>query len=814
MNAPEVFTAAQIATGLNRSQWGVRKALKTIRPAAQEMVCGQRAAVWSLDQLPAAIKNELTGKARALHYRDAAAFLATPPRVWQPPVPLAAMSDAALIKARKLREALAGTVRRLNDLSMSDEEFRQRGLEDYRAAFGHAIGERQWKRLLDRTAARDAGAEDWQRLEIYLDENTTPRPTGKVKTSAAKTSGEHPALRDLLASFAEPSSPTRTETELLWVYTFERSAEMLAQGATLKDARRSLLDFLHVHAPALAKNRHALHVAFNHKRALWEAGDGKPSAIRDNRAAANAGRRAVMSKEDRLTLLAFAAQFGGGLSQGWREAVRVGALSAELTARYIENPGSKSYVPHAIRDALSNDVKLLDNWMHGPRQAKLGGAFIERDPNTFAAGDWMQGDDCTLPNLYYEATAAGTRLMRGQFLAMIDVRTAYILGFVLISAPPDRPSTYNAWHIRNLITTVHDAYGMPRQGFYFENGTWRAKLLTGKTTDWSQTETGLRHFGLRFKHAGLPRAKVIERVFGALQNLTQAERGYVGRGWHNDRYERTERRKNLVESGKLAAGEHFLSRDEWVERLTQLVTQYNEEPRGGKYCGGLSPRAAYEKHFGAEPLVRLPDEARYLLANEMKRLKVGRNGISFLAGRADLPFTYKNERTGELCGRTVEVFFNKESPAILGVHHPDSGEVFAVRRSTLVPGMDAEPETLAQAFAENAAHNGYARALYRAIQPNFSTRFMARPIFRPTMLDGATVEAGRQLEVSAAAETEEAARETRLNRRTASAASRVGLPMPTRGRPTEERARATEEVARLLEKARAQKAAAISTPAP
>ena len=108
----------------------------------------------------------------------------------------------------------------------------------------------------------------------------------------------------------------------------------------------------------------------------------------------------------------------------------------------------------------------------------------------------------------------------------------------------------------------------------------------------------------------------------------EAEPGYVGRGWHNDRYERTERAKRFVESGKLPAGEHFYFRDEWMERLTHLVERYNDEPQNGKYCAGLSPGEAYEKHFGEEPLVRLPDAARYLLANERKRLKVGRNGAS------------------------------------------------------------------------------------------------------------------------------------------------------------------------------------------
>ena len=135
----------------------------------------------------------------------------------------------------------------------------------------------------------------------------------------------------------------------------------------------------------------------------------------------------------------------------------------------------------------------------------------------------------------------------------------------------------------------------------------------------------------------------------------------------------------------------------------------------------LSPREAYEKHFGFEPLVKLPDSARYLLANERKRLKVGRNGISFRVGRE--AFTYKSADTGALIGSSVEVFFNRQSPDVLGVKHPETGEVFAVRRTTLVPAMDAEEETLAQAFAENAAHNGYKRALLSRCRPEILAAF-------------------------------------------------------------------------------------------
>lgn len=800
MSAGEFFTAEEIGRALGKTRHAIRRALKDVNADGSKIACNNVADAWSFERLPTKLRAELLDVQRRHNFSSVVELLVNPPERYEPSIPLAQVDEKALTKARKLRDALTASLNRRNDLSISAEEAARRGCEEYQTAFGHKLSVKQWRRLLDRTVARDAGAEQWHRLELYLDENCGRRKA--MDTEAVEIlNDDHEPLKALIASFGRPAEPTKAERVLLWQTVFDRYSDLITEGKDTRKVRRSLVAFLAQHAPSLAKSAHAMHQAFNAKFEKWQAAGGKPSALKDRREEANKVRALVIGEKDQKTLLAFAARFGGSLSQGWREALRMDALSAELVGRYISNPSSKSYVPHPIRDALRHDIKLVSDPVHGPRQTKLGGAFIERDPDTFASGDWMQGDDCTLPNLYYEETAQGVRLMRGQFLAMIDVRTTFILGFVLISAPPDRPSTYNSGHIRNLITTVHELYGLPRCGFYFENGTWRSHALTGNAADWTGTEAGLREFGLRFRHARLPRAKVVERVFKSLQNLMGAEPGYVGRGWHNDRYERVEQRKRQVEAGKAEASEHFYNRDEWVERLTYLVQRYNEDTNEGKYCGGLSPKDAYEKYFGAEPLTRLPDAARYLLANERKLLKVGRNGIGFRIGAET--FSYKSEDTGALIGRSVEVYFNRDLPEIVGVKQPDTGEMFAVRRATIVPAMDAAPETLAQAFAENEAHDSYKRALYRAIVPKFSEHFLGRPIFRPTVVDRATVEAGRQLAARVDEEKTAASNEKRLRRRTVTAAAQIGM-VPPLARDPETQAKASEEVLRLVKKAKAQ----------
>ena len=151
--------------------------------------------------------------------------------------------------------------------------------------------------------------------------------------------------------------------------------------------------------------------------------------------------------------------------------------------------------------------------------------------------------------------------MRGQTIVFIDLRTTRILGLLLHSE-----KTYNARIIRSLITRVADEHGLPRKGFYFERGLWKsARLLTGNAAvkadecDWQQSELGLREFGLKFIHARLPRAKPVERVLGALQNMMEGEPGYVGRNEIVEKMERVQKAKLAIEHRDESALKNFLS---------------------------------------------------------------------------------------------------------------------------------------------------------------------------------------------------------------------------------------------------------------
>ena len=734
MGDDEVFTAAQIASALNQSKRGVLESLATLVPYGTRLVGGNRARVWRLAQLPQRMRESLENAA-ARQQLDVAFFVASPASRWMSKYPINACSENAVTRASLLRRALAPFLKANAIVQFqSQTDFEATGVEEYFRVFGHRVTPRHWRRVFRRTIDRDGGAENWTRLEIYLDET----PALRVKPLLPLAGALRP-LQELIASFQDPTNPTGLEKDCLWIYAFEHCEREAERTGNARAIKRATLKFLYDHASFLGRSAKGIKVQFNRKLNRWIAGGRVPAAIADARKQ-NPGRPAPnFSKEEEHALIAKALRSGGGITQAWRECRVNGVLNASVSQHYTSTPASKSYVPTLVRRLIANKTKMLRDHHHGPRQARLNGAFVNRDPSAFHSGDWVQADDVTLPNYYYIENEDGFAVLRGQFLAMCDVRTTFILGYVLI---PQR--NYTAHHIRNLTTIVADVHGLPRKGFYYENGMWRtARLLHGRRDEinWHQTEMGLRGLGLQFRHAKLPRGKVIERVFGLLQNYLQGEPGYAGRDERHDRFERVQDQISLVRRGKAEPSEFFLSEAEYLRRLGVIVERYNNERQEGKYCPGLSPKEAFEQFYGNEPRIRLDSSSRHLLASHKMRVRSGRNGISFRFGKEQ--FTYKNWKTGELIGQELIAWFNVEDPSIISVTNlkEDPRTLFTIEREISVPGMDAPAHVLEAALAQNEAHEAYRKALYRAVSQNFSTGFAGR-MFRQNLVDHKTAEIG------------------------------------------------------------------------
>lgn len=666
--------------------------------------------------------------------------------------------------AHKLRQALAGALELHGSKKWGREEIESAGLRDYAQVFGHRIASRTFWRLFDRTLARGAGTNDLGSLELYLPTVISAKPKMPAFEKAA---ADLPNLTSAVFGVGDPSALTSSETLLIWDAACGEWQRLCAAGARESRAKKIVLRALAACGIELALTYSALRLSFSRKLERWKEGGYTPGALRDLRPE-NSGRREpiALSTADRHLLLA--RSLSGGLPMAWRGTLRSGELSAAVVQRYIGNPSSKSYVPQRVRDLITPDVEMLKDIHHGPRQAKLKGAYTTRDWSTVAAGDWYQADDCTLPLYYWEDGEDGQpHAIRGQCLVMTDLRTNRTLTFALHSE-----RNYNAKVIRGLILATHDTYGLPREGFYFERGIWQSsKLLKGVADEVpvEETEVGLREW-CRFMHARLPRAKPIERILGMLQDRMEDQPGYVGRNEQVEKFERVQKLLLKARTGQMHPREFLLHKDEWTARLSEICDVYNHEPQDGR-LKGLSPVEAWETSFGVEPLTRLTESTRFLLANHRRPLKITRNGICIQLGKERTWF--RNEETGRLIGRTVQVYFNPEDLSSVFVRlNPRDAAAVVVPAAPIIPAMDATPEEMAAASSSCEAHNRPARTLYSTIRPSFAQNGPTK--FRAVIADGSTVASGREISAEQAAIRERQTEQTQTKRKLSSNRRRFG----------------------------------------
>jgi hypothetical protein len=769
------FTATQIAAALGKKRQSVARLLEGITADKEVLIFGNLAKAWAMASLPAHLQAELNAEADKQGYRNAEALLNRPPKSWQPPFPLAEIAEHSLERAVKLQRALSPSLQRQNDSALSATEFEKRGLEDYKNVFGHEISARYFRELFKRTVQRDSGAENWSNLALYLDE----RPARKT-FQPIKCAEEFEELQDFIFSFENPSAPSEAQIQLLWLRCFQFCEEMIESGRKPKKAKLAVLKFLEKSAPFLAQTPNALRVSWNRKYERWVEKGRKIGALNDNRKARSMEE---IDQEDRDKIIAHAVfKTGGRVSQAWRE---VRQEIPELDSRYLSNPHSKSYVPRKIREAVKHETALLEDIHHGPRTAKLNGPHLHRDWSKVFSMDWLQSDDCTLPVYYYEEDGnGGYELMRGQLLLMIDLRSTRILEYALLSS-----RNYTARAIRSLITKTCDEFGLPRRGFYFENGIWKSsRLLKGNAKadpmDWSETELGLRGLGLDFRHAKTPRAKPVERVLGAIQNLMEGMPGYVGRNEMLEKFERVQRAKLDVAARRVHPSEHFNNGDFWDKEIFKICARYNAEKQDGKMTGGLSPDEAFEKFKNVnDPPTRFSALSRYLLADHRKLVKVSRKGEIRLFN-----FIYRNEISARLAGQTVLTWFSSETPDVLTITDLNRKNPQCIPRHMGIDVMDATPEILSAELGKISAMQSFAKERYRTLKSQYAQQF------RTNVIDPDTIELGMEM----AARKSEVRKDQHLETKARKVYTDLGAVAPANVHRRSETIEAATELAKML----------------
>ena len=771
---PNGYTAAQLSLALSVNKRSVLKALVQTPATGVAIVRGNDTPTWTLAALPERLRAMIATLAseRGLSLAE---YVETSTRPWQPKFPLAEIADDCIADATKLRTALLPALQRHASPLLAGEDRARLGLADYQRAFGHAVNERHWRRLIARTLQRDCGAGDFNRLELYLSDN--PKP----KAGAARLlphEADFKALRDTIQSFADPTAPSAAEKAALWSEAFELVAPLVKRER--KAVRRALVKFLAHHAPWLAENAHALRVNFERKFARWQEQGESSAALLDGRELKR-GLPKVETPQEDIDLLQYKAAFecGGRVAQAKRELVASGNRSG-LTAGTLEllanHRSRKSAVPRRIMQAVKPAVDLVMPYRLGKKAIDDATAYLERDYSKLASMQVVTADDLTAPIYFYVPDGRGWYdLTRGQVLAFVDVRSWKIVAW---SLQPER--NYNSLVIRTLMNRVCASNGLPRV-WLFERGIWKRSNLVkvsapvgwGSSHSGPECETGWEQLGVRFVHAIRARSKPVERVFGLIQDMMEGVRGYCGRDERRDLPEVTKRAMDDVRAKRVShPGELFLSFDEWDSELGRIIEQYNATSQDGAVLAGLSPNEAFETYWPQDNPPVIPDEKwRHLVSHYVKQVPVTENGIRFQIGAKN--YVYRNERTGLDRGKQVLAWFDPECPDFLSVTDLNKRNPYTVERSQKVDFI-AEPgdPNFEHQLSLVAAHNAYPKARFHVLKTKFGRDF------RRNFIDATTAELGQ--EMSAQRQTMEAAQkeQTAQTNKARRAANKLGLAVP------------------------------------
>ncbi|HTD67023.1 MAG TPA: hypothetical protein VK846_10890, partial [Candidatus Limnocylindria bacterium] len=179
--APQLFSAAQIATALDVNKRVVLKVLGNTF-TKEEQTNGNRVRVWTVAALPETYRATLFQRATRAGFRSLEELLAATAPTANGSVRFHEASEYHQVRAQKLQAALR-TVLHLQH-KQPRAELLAVGLRDYKAAFGDVVTPEHFWNLLDRTVRRAGTSPDWEDANLYLDDNAVRRshPTSEVSS--------------------------------------------------------------------------------------------------------------------------------------------------------------------------------------------------------------------------------------------------------------------------------------------------------------------------------------------------------------------------------------------------------------------------------------------------------------------------------------------------------------------------------------------------------------------------------------------------------------------------------------------------------
>ena len=774
MTNNQQFTAAQFAAAVGMKRQAVAWHLRAVSPAGVRVIAGNEAAAWTVAQLPPPLRERMAAVAMQQRCRSIESLISNPRQQWQPAIPLDKTCAADIQAATKLRTAMLPWLFRQHEKGLSATELDGAGAEDYRRAFGNPITARYWRELFLRTIRRDNGAEDWNRLEIYLPDRPKQKAAPAVVVSAA-LAADFAELESFIGACANPHAPNKTECAAVWTLALEKFTALVNAGELEKSAERQVRQFLSIRASFLATSRDALWIAWKRKLQTLKNAGGDVKSLRDGRE--ENGSQFTLPEEDRDLLIHRAVfTYLGDIAPAWRDLLRKG-FSPGVVERYAGRAQKKSHVPASVMDSIAPEVEILTVMHRGPRAFDSIRGHVTRSYDGISSLQCVSGDDFTMNTYFYLPDGNGWfYLTRGQVILFIDFRSLRILGWAL-----EPRKSYSSLTIRSLCTHIFGAYGVP-QVLYFERGLWKsATLLKGKTDPFNFTEIsqGLREFGVQFKHAIRPRTKVVERIGGMFQDIAEAEPGYCGRDERRDAPESLRKQMAEVETKKAHPSKYFYSYDQWNKRIDELVERYNTEVQQGHILAGLSPDQAFEKYISQDnPPLQFAAGLRYLLANDKRLAPVTTNGVTIQIGK--VKYNYRGREIAHLVGREVLAWFDPENPEAITITNPDHTNPICLARSENPNALESliapDSGTLGRELSRISGQESFMKTRYNVVKSKF-------PLPARMLLGAAQkLELGEEIAAQKNELKEKTSRRQRQRSQANQFAQRTGIAVPERAR--------------------------------
>ena len=755
------FTVREYSKVLRVSSQYLRKVLKHVAPAIEKkiprrqtkrggwIITGKPADAWEIASLPSPLIQRLARLAQKLGCSSPLELMLNPPTATVSS--LARVSHVKIERAQKLQRAFAACLAFPAETSTSERA--RIAAPHYKREFGNEVSDRYLRKLIDHILEKDAGAQNFADLRLYTPSSDTPKQTRRCAVSGRFDLRE---LDDQFREISKRATPTLKDKAFCWRKIVAFYKARLGSGANAVALKRQLREYVLSVLPFLSDSPDAIKRNLNRK--LRDEAELGIAALVDGRVEprkSEATERLVERFNDDLKLLAQHACFycGGRVSQAYRELHDGRCHNGERFSEDFREAFSfncrkaKSRVPKIVRSVVAPMVKAMAPLRLGPRAAKLALPSIHRDWSRVISGATYTSDDQTLNEdmihycewgAYEDPDGRRFNLGQPQFLPLVCERTDLPLAFCLIPA-----KAYNSWHIRTLIkrACMRPEIGLPFEGFVFEQGIWRARNVEA-IVKWTDIDRGFDRYNLTLRHATTPKAKIVERVIGALQNLDEWTPAYAGRNRQRVKYERVEKfrmqlkRVDQPRKAPVNPREIFMTIEECEEKLAGVLRRFADEPQNGERLEGLSPEEAWAQLSGGRPHVVLPEVLQHLLGSAQSVKTVTSEGIMLPIGRLKHYYT-GSDRLGELIGEKVCARYDPELPEIITVAHitsdPHGLNPFSVPLFERVPAHGATAEQFTAAREHQNRFASYGRALYRELAPKTNTTICHSGIGSPEL---------------------------------------------------------------------------------